>query len=86
MTPMPGMLTQEQMTELEEATGAEFERLFLTYMITHHEGALTMVEALFSSPGAAQGSDMFRIADDVDADQRMEIGRMTAMLRATGGP
>lgn len=85
MAPMPGMLTGKQMEELQEATGEEFERLFLTYMISHHEGALTMVEALFDTPGAAQDSDMFRIADDVDADQRMEIDRMQAMLRSTGG-
>src|SRR5439155_1115124 len=64
-----------------DAKGSEFDRLFLEYMIKHHEGALTMVKELFATPGAAQESEMFAFASDVDADQRMEIDRMGAMLR-----
>jgi uncharacterized protein (DUF305 family) len=41
---MPGMLTEAQMKELDQARGPEFDRLFLTYMIQHHQGALTMVQ------------------------------------------
>jgi uncharacterized protein (DUF305 family) len=77
---MPGMLTPEQMAKLEAAGGREFDRLFLTYMIQHHEGALQMVETLFKSPGAAQDSDLFRFATDVGVDQRDEIYVMQKML------
>lgn len=77
---MPGMLTTAQMTELAAATGAAFDRLFLAGMIQHHEGALTMVRELFAAPGAAQDSEVFAFASDVDADQQMEISRMRALL------
>ena len=78
---MPGMLTPEDMDRLATSKGAGFDRLFLQFMITHHEGALVMVKELFSTPGAGQESEIFAFASDVDADQRMEIDRMTAMLR-----
>jgi uncharacterized protein (DUF305 family) len=78
---MPGMLTTEEMTQLAAAKGVEFDRLFLMGMIKHHSGAITMVEELFKSPGAAQESGIFAFASDVDADQRMEIDRMGQMLR-----
>jgi uncharacterized protein (DUF305 family) len=78
---MPGMLTQAEMKRLADASGAAFDRLFLELMIKHHEGALTMVKQLFASPGSAQDSDVFAFASDVDADQRMEIQRMSAMLK-----
>jgi uncharacterized protein (DUF305 family) len=77
---MPGMLTAEQLEQLEKATGAEFDRLFLTFMIQHHEGALTMVKELFSSPGAGQDVYVFRFVSDVEADQTTEIDRMRTML------
>jgi uncharacterized protein (DUF305 family) len=77
---MPGMLTAAEMAELAAASGAQFERLFLAYMIKHHEGALIMVKDLFAQPGAGQDSDVFTFASDVDADQRMEIVRMGALL------
>jgi uncharacterized protein (DUF305 family) len=79
---MPGMLTPEEMTALAAAKGTEFDRLFLEGMIKHHQGAITMVEELFNSPRAGQESDINAFAADVDADQRMEIGRMGAMLNA----
>ena len=78
---MPGMLTAAEMAALAAATGADFDRLFLQFMIKHHEGALTMVDELFSTAGAGQQSDIFTFASDVDADQRMEIERMGAMLK-----
>ena len=81
-TLMPGMLTADEMKHLGEATGDEFDRLFLEGMIKHHGGALTMVEQLFATPGAGQDSEIFAFASDVDADQRMEIDRMGAMLAA----
>jgi uncharacterized protein (DUF305 family) len=79
---MPGMLTPEEMDRLAAASGAAFDRLFLESMIKHHEGALVMVKDLLSRDGAAQGSDIFGFASDVDADQRMEIERMRGMLAA----
>lgn len=78
---MPGMLTDEEMAQLAAAKGAEFDRLFLMGMIKHHGGAITMVEELFKTPSAGQEGDIFAFASDVDADQRMEIERMGAMLR-----
>jgi uncharacterized protein (DUF305 family) len=80
-TLMPGMLTAEEMQQLAAAKGAEFDRLFLKGMIKHHGGALTMVEELFATPGAAQEAETYAFASDVDADQRMEITRMSAMLK-----
>lgn len=79
---MPGMLTPDEMKRLADSRGAQFDRLFLEGMIKHHVGALKMVDELFSTPGAAQESEVFAFASDVDADQRMEIDRMGAMLAA----
>jgi uncharacterized protein (DUF305 family) len=79
-TLMPGMLTPDEMKQLTDATGAEFDRLFLQGMIKHHGGALAMVADLLATPGAAQESDVFSFVSDVEADQRMEIDRMGAML------
>jgi uncharacterized protein (DUF305 family) len=77
---MPGMLTPEQMEALRKAKGAEFDRLFLTGMIQHHNGALTMVKDLFDTPGAGQDAELFNFATDVDTGQRAEIRIMQAML------
>jgi len=79
-TLMPGMLTAEQMSALAAAKGAGFDRLFLEGMIQHHGGALTMVHALFTTPGAGQEAEIFGFASDVDVDQRTEIDRMRGML------
>jgi uncharacterized protein (DUF305 family) len=83
---MPGMLTPEQMTELDRARGAEFDRLFLTFMIQHHQGALSMVDQLFGTQGAGQELYIFRFASDVSADQFTEIDRMRLMLDTTPQP
>jgi uncharacterized protein (DUF305 family) len=77
---MPGMLTPDQLAELDAARGEDFDRVFLTYMIQHHQGALTMVEELFGTSGAAQGDAIFKIASDIEADQTSEIDRMRTML------
>jgi uncharacterized protein (DUF305 family) len=82
---MPGMLTAEEMAALGRARGADFERLFLELMIRHHEGAITMVRQLFATPGAGQSTQIFRIAADVEADQKTEIARMRALLGAMRG-
>ena len=79
---MAGMLSPEELARLEAARGPEFDRLFLEYMIRHHEGALMMVDELFASGGAGQEPDIFRIASEVDADQRAEIERMRRVLSA----
>jgi uncharacterized protein (DUF305 family) len=76
----PGMLTPEQMGELERARGSDFDALFLRFMIQHHEGAVTMVERLFATPGAASDASTFRIASGIQVDQRSEIRRMESML------
>jgi uncharacterized protein (DUF305 family) len=78
---MPGMLTPAEMETLAAAKGPEFDRLFLEGMIKHHGGALTMVQELFATAGAGQEAEIFGFASDVDADQRMEIARMSAMLK-----
>ena len=82
---MPGMLTPAQMAQLDKARGKEWDRLFLTFMIQHHEGALVMVKTLFDSPGGGQGPEIFGYATGVDADQRGEIERMQKMLTAMKG-
>jgi uncharacterized protein (DUF305 family) len=81
MPMMPGMLTPEQMKALTAATGPEFDHLFLTGMIQHHTGALTMVKDLFKSPGAGQDPQLFDFASDVDNTQQAEIDIMRHMLK-----
>lgn len=78
---MPGMLTKKQMDALKKARGAEFDRLFLTGMIQHHTGALTMVKDLFNTAGAGQDGEVFGFATDVDSGQRAEIRIMETMLK-----
>jgi len=82
---MPGILTPDQMAQLDAARGPEFDRLFLRFMIQHHRGAITMVSELLSAPGAAQDGPVFRFAADVNADQTTEIDRMSRMLDALSG-
>ena len=79
---MPGMLTEAQMKQLDEARGPEFDRLFLTFMIQHHRGAVTMVNDLFATAGAARDQTVFKFASDVNVDQSTEIARMEKMLAA----
>ena len=77
---MPGMLTAAQLQQLDQARGKEFDRLFLTFMIQHHQGAVTMVKDLFGSQGAALDDTVFKLASDISADQTSEIDRMQQML------
>jgi uncharacterized protein (DUF305 family) len=79
---MPGMLTDEQMKQLDEARGKEFDRLFLTFMIQHHRGAVSMVRDLFGTYGSAEDETVFKFASDVQVDQSTEIARMQRMLAA----
>ena len=79
---MPGMLTPEQMTQLAQAKGPAFDRLFLEGMIRHHQGAIAMVKDLFAIPGAGQAPEVFTFASGADADQRAEILRMRSVLNA----
>jgi uncharacterized protein (DUF305 family) len=79
---MPGMLTEQQLEALAAARGATFDRLFLSSMIEHHEGAVTMVNALFATDGAAQDETVFKFASDVQVDQTTEVARMRLMLAA----
>jgi uncharacterized protein (DUF305 family) len=77
---MVGMLTQAQLVELSQARGREFDRLFLKYMIQHHNGAVVMVTDLFAADGAVQHESTYKIASDIQVDQRTEIARMQLML------
>lgn len=77
---MPGMLTGEEMEELEAASGVVFDRLFLRLMIKHHRGAITMVDNLLDQAGAAQDPQLYAFTSDVSSDQDMEINRMDSML------
>jgi uncharacterized protein (DUF305 family) len=81
-TPMPGMLTAEQLTRLDRARGREFDQLFLQFMIIHHQGAVAMVDQLMDAPGAAQDDTVFRLASDIQSEQSSEIRRMQQMLDA----
>lgn len=82
---MPGMLTDAEMATLKKARGKDWDRLFLSGMIKHHQGAIDMVDVLFKSHGAAQDDDVYLYAADVAADQTAEIDRMQQMLAALGG-
>jgi uncharacterized protein (DUF305 family) len=77
---MTGMLTAAEMRQLDSASGAAFDRLYLTGMIKHHQGALDMVAKLFATPGAGQQPEIFSFATDVDAGQRAEMARMQLIL------
>ena len=77
---MPGMLTPEQIQELDAGRGRDFDRLFLRYMIQHHRGAVTMVHELFGTDGAALDDVVFKLASDIQVDQITEIARMELML------
>ena len=77
---MPGMLSSQQMNELKKAKGTDFDKLFLTGMIQHHEGALVMVKDLFDTTGAGQDAELFNFASDVDSGQRAEINTMRNLL------
>lgn len=81
---MPGMLSQEQMNALAAAEGVDFQRLFLQGMIQHHGGAIVMVQELFNTPGAGQETTINFFANEVDADQTIEIYRMQQMLQTLG--
>jgi uncharacterized protein (DUF305 family) len=78
---MPGMLTDEQLAQLENATGAEFDQLFLQSMIYHHEGAVVMVNDLLTGGKGGQEPAVFQLAQHIDSDQQIEIARMNSMLR-----
>ena len=83
---MPGMLSPEEMDQLDKARGPEWDRLFLTGMIKHHQGAVKMVDDLFAAYGALQDDDVYKFASDIYADQSIEIERMEKMLAATEKP
>jgi uncharacterized protein (DUF305 family) len=78
---MPGMLSAEQLAQLDTARGPDFDALFLRFMIQHHQGAITMVNQLFAA-GGAEETPVYRLATGVFADQTTEIERMQRMLAA----
>ena len=79
---MDGMLTPAQMADLEAARGDAFVHKFAAYMIQHHEGAIAMVDTLLASPGGAQRADVYKIATDIESDQRLDLMRLRAMRDA----
>ncbi len=82
---MPGMLTANQMDAFGKANDKEFDRLFLSGMIQHHNGALVMVKELFDTPGAGEDAELFNFATDIDSGQRAEIRVMEKMLAGPKG-
>jgi uncharacterized protein (DUF305 family) len=80
MPMMPGMLSPKQMEALRNAKGPEFDHLFLTGMIQHHTGALTMLKELFATPAAAQDAQLFDFTADIEVTQQGEIDTMKSML------
>jgi uncharacterized protein (DUF305 family) len=79
---MPGMLTREQLAQLDSARGPAFDMTFLRFMVQHHSGAVGMVKTLFASVGAGQDETIFKVASDINVDQTTEIARMNRMLLA----
>ena len=77
---MAGMATPEQMAELAASDGTAFDQLFLKLMITHHEGAVTMVEELLEQPGSAYDPVLFEFTTDITNSQTAEIERMNSLL------
>ena len=82
---MPGMLTAEQLAQLEASRGADFDALFLQYMIAHHEGAVAMVERLLTEGFGGQEPQVFQLAQHVESDQQVEIARMKRLLAELAG-
>lgn len=78
---MPGMMSQEQMTQLQNTTGADFDRMFLQMMIEHHKGAVTMAE---TEQQQGQNTDAVELADSIVMSQNAEIEQMTQMLTTMG--
>jgi uncharacterized protein (DUF305 family) len=76
---MPGMLTEAELTRLGAAKGKAFDRLFLRFMIRHHQGAVRMVEDLYAADGGLE-PEVDLLARHIDSDQLIEIGRMEQML------
>jgi uncharacterized protein (DUF305 family) len=80
---MPGMVGHGELAELAAADGRRFDRMFLEYMIRHHQGALTMVRRLYEKDGGLEPEiDLF--ARHVDSDQNIEINRMAGLLAQVG--
>ena len=77
---MAGMATPEQMAELATLEGTDFDRMFLTLMIAHHEGAIDMVDELLGQPGTAADPVLFQFVSDIENDQAAEIDKMTELL------
>jgi uncharacterized protein (DUF305 family) len=77
---MPGMLTPDELQALTEAEGPEFDRLFLESMIRHHQGAVVMIETLLTGGEGGQESEVFQLAQHMEADQQVEIARMLGLL------
>ena len=77
---MIGMATPEQMTQLAESKSTDFDRLFLTLMIDHHDGAIKMVEELREQPGSTYDPILNEFVSDITNDQAVEIERMNALL------
>src|SRR5262249_10367568 len=80
---MPGMLSDEQLKQLDAARGVEFDKLFLKFMIQHHQGAVSMVEDLLSHDGAAQDELVFKLTNDIHVDQTTDIRLRPRWLAVT---
>ncbi len=77
---MAGMASPEEMDQLANSRGTDFDRLFLQLMISHHDGALEMVKDLKEQPGSAYDPVLNEFVSDIVNDQSVEIERMNSLL------
>lgn len=80
---LPGMVAEQDVMDLEERTGPSFDRLFLTDMIAHHQGALTMRTELGTATGSGQEPELLRFLSNFESRERAELGRLRALLAKT---
>ncbi len=81
MGSMPGMMTDQDMTDLEDAQGTDFDRMFLTMMVEHHTGAIQMAR---TEQANGENPDAVALAERIEADQTAEIEQMNDLLDALG--
>jgi len=74
---MPGMMDEDDMTDLEGAMGAGWDRMFLTMMIEHHEGAIEMAQV---EQADGDNPEAIALAEKIESDQTSEIAFMRDLL------
>lgn len=74
---MPGMMSEDEMTDMEGASGAEFDQMFLTMMIEHHDGAIEMAQ---TEQADGEYPDAVELAGNIETAQTAEIQTMQDLL------